>query len=216
MRNDFLQHHGILGMKWGVRRYQNEDGSLTDAGRERYGVSKDYDGRIIEKGQKIYRITNDKTDRTYDNKKYVSINKKDHKEWQKYLGEGYAKSGIKTYDVNYESNKHLRIARAEKLGEIFTNEMLKDPKLANAIIDDTKKAERFLQYKNEYDMTEGLSLNLAAQTETGKKFINELLNMGYEGIEDAHGRNTSKDPIIIFEPDKNLTRKKIKEHKIRR
>lgn len=31
-----LVHHGILGMKWGVRRYQNADGSLTDAGKKRY------------------------------------------------------------------------------------------------------------------------------------------------------------------------------------
>ena len=35
MDNNYLQHHGILGMKWGVRRYQNKDGSLTAAGRKR-------------------------------------------------------------------------------------------------------------------------------------------------------------------------------------
>jgi hypothetical protein len=31
-----LEHHGILGMKWGIRRFQNEDGTLTPKGKERY------------------------------------------------------------------------------------------------------------------------------------------------------------------------------------
>ena len=32
---DELQHYGIFGMHWGIRRYQNPDGSLTEAGRKR-------------------------------------------------------------------------------------------------------------------------------------------------------------------------------------
>lgn len=35
MDNTTLTHHGILGMKWGVRRYQNKDGSLTAAGKKK-------------------------------------------------------------------------------------------------------------------------------------------------------------------------------------
>lgn len=35
----YLAHHGILGMKWGIRRYQNEDGTLTEAGKKHYADS---------------------------------------------------------------------------------------------------------------------------------------------------------------------------------
>lgn len=38
MENIELQHHGTKGMRWGIRRYQNSDGSLTPAGKKRYGI----------------------------------------------------------------------------------------------------------------------------------------------------------------------------------
>lgn len=41
MNKTHLVHHGIKGQRWGVRRFQNEDGSLTPAGRRKYDVNAD-------------------------------------------------------------------------------------------------------------------------------------------------------------------------------
>lgn len=51
---DDLEHHGILGQKWGVRRYQNKDGTLTSLGKKRWTESRyrNSDDTLTESGEK--------------------------------------------------------------------------------------------------------------------------------------------------------------------
>ena len=62
-QNDELKHWGIIGMKWGIRRYQNPDGTLTPEGRERYGVKTVDDTKKLSYS-KDYLVLKQKKNRT--------------------------------------------------------------------------------------------------------------------------------------------------------
>lgn len=74
-RTDELQHWGVKGQKWGVRRYQNKDGSLTQAGQKRYArdaKEKEYDQYDSEK-KTYYKESkkNGRSDLQVDSDRYV-------------------------------------------------------------------------------------------------------------------------------------------------
>lgn len=57
---DELYHHGIIGMKWGVRRYQNADGTLTAAGKKRRASSSDVHSMSTDElRRKVNRLSNE-------------------------------------------------------------------------------------------------------------------------------------------------------------
>lgn len=83
----FLQHHGVKGQKWGVRRYQNEDGTLTEAGRKRVAQS----GSYME------------IDRKYAAKRFGGINSSNKQR----VYEEFEKAYWKNHDAMYEGTHRL-------------------------------------------------------------------------------------------------------------
>lgn len=53
--DEYLMHHGVKGMHWGVRRYQNTDGSLTEKGYKHYKVNPDGSFKSERKQRKYIR-----------------------------------------------------------------------------------------------------------------------------------------------------------------
>lgn len=74
MQNDYLVHHGILGQRWGIRRYQNPDGSLTPAGQKRRDKK---DNKWVNKNaKKIYKKTEKASRKEMDRYRRYELNPK--------------------------------------------------------------------------------------------------------------------------------------------
>lgn len=147
-----LYHHGIKGQKWGVRRFRNEDGTLTEAGKRKYY---DKDGKLNKAGIKYNKKQREKFDRYKNAVKYTTLKvnkdkleklyneyasvkqnnkqnfKKSHDDWvlnnpKKY--KDYYDFKDKTADEYFKSNDGKRQIKLEKeIRQIFDSSAKEHP-----------------------------------------------------------------------------------------
>lgn len=118
--NGELYHHGIKGMKWGVRRYQNEDGSLTEEGQKRLVNS-------IKKSSKAWYGARNHDKITDDVKNEIERNaiSKEQKKKLVELTNQAAKLSDNAYKIKDAKKRREAIKKAEKAEEKYFQEMEK-------------------------------------------------------------------------------------------
>lgn len=176
-----LAHHGILGMKWGVRRYQNPDGSYTAAGRARYGVGeKEYvpgsnknqigvDNDIyIKAGAKAYRVSAKEKDTSKT--RYITVEKDDNafyaKNWTQLSGQGNT-----SYQQEYDIRKDIKAPSLKKRVEIC-NELYTDK--------NRKEIAKFIAIENYYQDISGNIQAKSLLAEAGLKTLDDVRDL-YDG-----------------------------------
>ena len=213
-----LYHHGVKGMKWGVRRYQNKDGSLTPAGKKRYSD----DDVVIEKGTEIHRII-PKTwidkEKNLSGHAYASYKREDTEQYKKFArmfgdGNNYIDMTFKAKDIIISPSKKRRVDEFIKLMDSdpdARNRMIKAtrnplvfmPKKRLDKLDDPKQAEKAY---------EKFSYLVVSNKELRDPYFKRLEKAGYSMvIDDADVRGgISKSPIIVFDRNKSLQLKSTK------
>lgn len=211
--NNTIQHYGIKGMKWGIRRYQNKDGSLTSEGKRRRSIHANTDDIIVKKGTIAQRLSTIGNEANSDRHAYISFKPKDNEKYLKEWGlEGYKYQLEVTKDLvipayNKRVEMALKAIRNADINKVYNDvNNLRYRNAAKALIrqakDDTVSQLTDRAYKS-------FASSLTESEYNRKIFFNELKKNGYNAVIDDNDRGWTDTPVIVFNRQKNLKVNKV-------
>lgn len=231
MREYYLAHHGILGQRWGVRRFQNPDGTLTAAGKMRLSKSS---GVLKETGPG--RKINDTTlhrvqkERDFDNSHafYATHKTQDVLKYQGLFGQNLQRryGNVPVVSVSLKTKDKLSVPSDDDCRKI-TGYLLKDEAYRKNYIKSIEGARDIMRRpqqtavfnraikdvsKGRYDtknVYEALNISLvnhaAHNNAVADAFYETLKRNGYSALVDVNDKKYSsyhaKEPLIIFDTD---------------
>lgn len=194
LRSDVICHHGILGMKWGIRRYQNKDGSLTAAGKNRYYRYPNSEGTLgtllTKKGKKAFKDRNGNWKNNAAGQA-AKARHEENEEKQRKRNEEIEKKLIPLFKKSEKYRKELDILNEEKRVEGYRN---KDPKILKRMDDAADLGLRALEISREHPSR----IN-------DKQYINALANnpLDKTSVIDSMGYNDDVDTKTAVKSAKN-------------
>lgn len=224
MNSEELKHYGIKGQKWGRRRYQNKDGSLTPAGVERYKDEVNSKERYIKEGTEVQTISrnainlNNKDSRR-SKRLYVSYTDYDKAEYTSMMG-NFMYGGDSAYKNTFVVKKDMKVASDQDVVKAFMEVAKKDPigtakDMANAYNENAKffkKSEKTLtknisELNNDPNDKKNIEMAkmyvstavMGTKAKTPDSFYSYLTKKGFDAISDTNDRKGgAQDPLIIL------------------